>query len=173
MIATRIFFPAAAVVLLLTTAGFAPPAAADDPDSEKTEAEYVRDLSLRIGNVERRINALENYLSQDSDMHVQQPSMRSAGSARRELMTGPSAMGGSLDEFARMQLKLDGLDRKARDAQKRLDRHEARYVDNHEGSADGPADDKSAEKSRRKIGSRIAQIERDLDEMDRDLRYLR
>jgi hypothetical protein len=78
-------------------------------------------------------------------------------------------MGGALDEFARMRLKLDGLDRKARDAEKRLDRHEATYVKQSNASAD----DQGAEKSRRKIGSRIAQIERDLDEMDRDLRYIR
>lgn len=168
MTGTRAFF-STAVLLALATAGFTPPVSASDPDSETTEADFVRDMTRRLGNVERRIEALQENLSRSHDVHAQRRPMRGPRTNARELTTGPGGVGSSLDDFARIELKLERLERKARDAEKRLGRHEATHVRQNKS----PADDPKAEKSRRKITSRITQMENELDELERELRYLR
>lgn len=140
---------------------------AADNSNEQSESEFLREVAGRLAAIERRIRYLDENL--ERTMHMRDSSGMTGRSSSPAQSSRMGDFGTLSGDYMRTRRDLDRLQRQARGIERDIDEYDA----THGGrSGDAAAGDKAG-KSRRRIEQRVARIESDIDQLERELRYLR
>ncbi|MDH3613267.1 MAG: hypothetical protein OES10_08285 [Gammaproteobacteria bacterium] len=135
-------------------------AIAQDAQLNETDLEFSKRMTQRVKNLQARIDQLEKVVGSGGPRSTSEPTRTPGTSSQDDFLRGPQARtagGSGSDQYRRMEMKLNSLNKKAEAERKRL-------------QAPQGSQSKSKKLDRESIESKVRRMERDLEGLERDLR---
>lgn len=149
------------VACLLLAGSLSAPAIANAEQTEEveTDLQFSKHMTERVGHLQARIKQLQSSLDRSGGRTTNTYGQTPSGSIRGGISRGPS--GGTpgrtgADQYERIKLKLNSLEKKAEAERKRL-------------QAPQGSQSKSRTLDRKSIESKVRRIERDLEKLQREM----